>query len=152
MRRKVIRCICSSAIAVWRDAEEPWADVWVRWKTRPGRRCEMYGPTLMARADVEGEIQTAQHALDHPHADDPDWGPLFERIKTEAEARLRRLSTDGQEYDTDPHDPVPNLWTNAPWLTRATAEQLLAAWLADVHGISNPKFEWDHPRWLVRSM
>ena len=133
-KRKEIRCICHSPFAVWSTVEEPWSDVWVRWKTRPGRPTERYAPTLIARSDLEDELARTPAGTEHE----------------QLAALLRRLTTDGQEYDGDARERLPNLYTHAPQLTRAVAEQLLTAWLADVHGIINPKFHWQKPKIFIR--
>jgi hypothetical protein len=140
--------------------EEPWADVWVRWRERPGR-VRAFGPTLMARADVAGEVRKWQWCLQHyaRHlAGETLEIPNREMLECSREELpqavelLRRLDAEGWIFDRDPAERTPNLYTIRPWLTRATAEELLAKWLELVHGIHHPKFEWDRPKIFVRSM
>ena len=153
MNRKHVRCICHSAFAVYPDAEEPWSDVWVRWRDRPGR-VRAYGPTLISRADVLGEVEKYEFLIPHYSKDGSTEMEQFSREELpKARELLARL--DAERYiidDENPSEHTPNLYTAAEWLTRATAEDLLAVWLLDAHGIRNAKFEWDRPKIFVRSV
>lgn len=163
MSRKHVRCICHSpfAAAEYREVGEPWADVWVSWKERPGR-VRKFGPTLMARVDVVGEVEQHQAGIQRYGARNPAelaWlditnAEMLRYSQTElpqAQALLQQLDAEGWIFDRDPQTGTPNLYTIRPWLTRTTAEELLAKWLAAVHGVRHPKFEWDRPEIFVRS-
>jgi len=154
MSRKHVRCICHKPFAVvqYREVGEPWADVWVRWRERPGR-VKAFGPTLMARADVVGEVEKYTWCIEHYQKTGDAHMEAFAREELpQAQALLQRLDAEGWIFDRDPREGTPNLYTIRPWLTRATAEELLTKWLAAVHGVRQPKFEWDRPAIFVRSM
>jgi hypothetical protein len=155
-RRKVIRCISYSPFTVYPKAEEPWDDVWVSWKERPGRPRRKYGPTLIARADVRGEVEKYEFLIPLYSKGGSSENAEMEEFAREELPKAREMlaQLDWSEFiiDRDPKEKIPNLYTRQEWLTRETAEELLAVWLREVHGIRNPKFEWDHPKIFVRSI
>lgn len=152
MSRKHVRCISYSPISVYREAQTPWDDVWVRWRDRPGR-VRKYGPTLISRADVLGEVEKYEFLISHYAERGQTEMEQFSREELpKARALLARLDAEGYIIDDErPSEGTPNLYTSAEWLTRTTAEDLLAVWLFDAHGIRHPKFEWDHPEFFIHA-
>ena len=55
---------CNEPIAVEPDWPQPWSDVFLRFKERPGRRERRYGPTLYSRPELRAWI-----AQDLAHGD-----------------------------------------------------------------------------------
>lgn len=152
-RRKVIRCITSSPFAIYPEAEEPWSDVWVSWKERPGRSRRKFGPTLLARVDTRGEVEKDEFLIPLYAAEgNSEMEEFCREDLPKAQEMLRRVDAEDGIIDPDPKESCPNLYTTAEWLTRQTAEEMLARWLREVHGIRHPKFRWNHPKIFIRSM
>jgi hypothetical protein len=146
---KRIRVICHEPIAVSRQARQRWADVYLRFTTKPGRRIVRLGPTLMARADLLNSIESAQRMLSaEPHArhasDHAEW------IR-ENEALLERLAREPRFVETGDaahRHGIPNVYTRAMWIDRAEAEAMLRVVLRD-YGITACRFDWRRPTFIA---
>ena len=57
---KRVRITCYQPIALDPTIRQPWADVWIRFKTRSGRPAHEYGPTLLSRKELQGDIRKAR--------------------------------------------------------------------------------------------
>jgi hypothetical protein len=144
--------ICHSPFAVWPEAQEPWADVWVSWKERPGRPRRKFGPTLIARSNLEFDLQITRKCLaDAEQAGDGEMITAHRAELEQQEDTHRHLLVDKLLHSDAADDHAPDIYVDQDYLDRPTAERMLACWLRDVHGIAHPKFEWDHPHIFVHS-
>ena len=144
MARKRIHVTCHSAFAVYPKAAEPWADVWLAWKERPGRACRRTGPTLCGKANLEWDMQITNDCIAKHGPEDHAEGQEYER------RILAAVEADGiATLDTE---NCPNIYTARPYIDRSEAEKMLAWWLARAHSIRNPKFIWRRPSAFVQSV
>lgn len=143
-KRKRVRVTCHSPFAVYPEAEEPWTDVWLAWKERPGRACRRAGPTLCGRSNLEWDMEATASCIEKHGPEGFDEDRDYER------RILAAIEADGiATLDTE---NCPNIYTSRPYIDRAEAERMLAWWLARSHGIHNPRFDWRRPSVFVQSV
>ena len=118
----------------------PWADIWVKFTRKPGRKTECLAPTFIGRADVESNLK------------------YYRQLKRVDEEAVRELSGVLEALKTNPvvivptHNPsMPDIYTAAEMISREEAEQMISALLASL-GFSNPRFRWARTKvWSIPS-
>jgi alkylhydroperoxidase/carboxymuconolactone decarboxylase family protein YurZ len=153
-QRKRIQIRCHSILAVDRTAEEPWLDVWLRWKNGPGK-VRRAAPTLMGTEDLQRDLEISKLCLSDARANgDAKLIADFEAEIESQEDRLSHLGMDVVLHSDDPErtDGCPDIYMDKALLNRAAAEEMLSHWLHCVHGIANPKFVWRRPYAVVFAM
>lgn len=120
---------CDEPIVVGPDWPQPWSDVFIRFKVRPGRREPRYGPTLYSRPELRAWI-----------AHDLAYGDLREVDRLGAvEARLDR---EGIVVSREPGKlGIPDVFTTADAITRSEANRMLAILMREM-GYGACKFAW----------
>ena len=140
MKRVLVRCY--ESIAVDRDCRQPWSDVWIRYKARPGRRVYGFAPTLISRRELKFTLRQAQEEA---------------RTSEEAQVEVKRLegivarlqkSAVHVEID-GPDSECPNIYSVAAWIDRHEAETMLRAFMA-LRGFRRIKFLWSRPRLIIQ--
>jgi hypothetical protein len=102
------------------------ADVWIRWKAKPGRRLYYAAPTLICRAELLADLKrTRERHRKRPRLEDI----------AHDEAMLAALEV--SPHAADDYDP-PSVYTRAIGINRSETEQMLAFLLERRHGIKNP--------------
>lgn len=126
---KRVRVENSEPIAVEPDWPQAWADVYVRFKVRPGRRELRFGPTLYSRPELR-----AWMALDRARGDLRD---IDRQVAVET-----RLDREGIVVSQVPDAPeLPDVFTAADAITRAEANRMLAVLMREM-GYGRCKFAW----------
>lgn len=141
---KEIRLICHEPMSIDPTAAQAWADVYVEYRCRPGRRVNL-GPTLSGRADLEGMLRMNARLLARlgpvGHA---SMRALIEEDMAQDRARLARLAA-GETLIIDsegPEDAIPTLYTAAPLVTRRESERMITG-LLRARGLTAPlRFRW----------
>lgn len=64
-----VTLICHGVITVDPRNETAWEDVWVKFRHKSKRYS--YGPTLIGRADLDGELEMSEE-LQEEHKNDPE--------------------------------------------------------------------------------
>ena len=140
MKRVLVRCY--EPIAVDWDYRQPWSDVWIRYKARPGRRVYGFAPTLISRREWMFNLQEAQ-----------DEARTSKKAQTEVkrlESVVARLQTYAAYVEIDgPDSECPNIYSAAEWIDRREAETMLRAFMA-LRGFRRIKFLWSRPRLIVQ--
>ena len=140
MKRVFVRCY--EPIAVDRDCRQPWSDVWIRYKARPGRRVYSFAPTLISRREWMFNLQEAQ-----------DEARTSKKAQTEVkrlESVVARLQTSAVYVEIDgPDSECPNIYSVTEWIDRNEAETMLRAFMA-LRGFRRIKFLWSRPRLIVQ--
>ena len=140
MKRVLIRCY--EPITVDPDYRQPWSDVWIRYKARPGRRVYGFAPTLISRREWMFNLQEAQ-----------DEARTSEKAQVEVkrlESVIARLQTSAVHVEIDGQDSAcPNIYSVAEWIDRREAETMLRAFMA-LRGFRRIKFLWSRPRLIVQ--
>jgi hypothetical protein len=142
---KRVRVSCHEPLAVDPQARQPWADVYLRFKTRPGNHVVRSGPTLMGRNDLRRTIASTRRLA----TNDAD-GPFAEELAV-AEALLARVDVDGIVVDTASEGYArgcPDVYTAAPELDRAEASRMILAVLA-LHGVTRCRLDWRRPDLVI---
>lgn len=139
MKRVLVRCY--EPIAVDRDYRQPWSDVWIRYKARPGRQVYGFAPTLISRHEWMFNLQEAQ-----------DEARTSKKAQTEVkrlESVVARLQTSAVYVEIDGPDSGPTVYSAAEWIDRREAETMLRAFMA-LRGFLRIKFLWSRPRLIVQ--
>lgn len=136
-KQKRITCRGHCPIFVDPDYKQPWADVWIRFKARPGRAFE-FGPTLMTKQDVEAHLKiTEECQAEHPE---------FDYGKDIADARRALAALEVSDVYVDPEiHHGPEIYTSRDGIDRNEAERMLSAFVAR-YGYKNLKFVWKRPK------
>lgn len=160
-KRVLVRCY--EPIAVDPTYRQPWGDVWIRFKAKPGRRVYTFGPTLISRPEVERDLEMHRRMQDPEEAKELDaWmEEMGLRLPTDSaepldwsdkiaqdEALLTRLDREDLIVETLNDPGIPNLYTPAEFIDRAEAERMLASWMAGM-GHRQVKFKWLRPELIV---
>lgn len=140
MKRVLVRCY--EPIAVDQDCRQPWSDVWIRYKARPGRRVYGFAPTLISHRELLFNLRQAQ-----------DEARTSKKAQTEVkrlENVIARLQTSAVYVEIDGLDSeCPNIYSAAKWIDRREAETMLRAFMA-LRGFRWIKFLWSRPRLVVQ--
>lgn len=126
---KRVRVTNDEPMAVEPDWPQAWADVYIRFKVRPGRRERFLGPTLYSRPELRATI-----ASDRARGDLRDVDRLV--------AVDSRLDWEGIVLSPVPDAPdIPDIYTTADAITRAEANRMLAVLMREL-GYGRCKFAW----------
>jgi hypothetical protein len=107
-----------------------WADVWVRFTSRPGRRQIRLGPCINGREDLETMSRW----------DEKEGHPPSEETKAILAGNKIVVSKEGPEDIPEIHHP-------AAAVTRKEAEEAIAFWLKEKFGIAQCRFRWDRSKY-----
>jgi hypothetical protein len=144
MPRKRVRLTCHEPFAVDPTQKQPWADVYVMFKTRPGRRGVPIEPTLMSRSDLERTVESMESlAAEHPG--------MFADDVVEQRALLARVVEEGIVIDANDDQftrGLPDIYTSAWLMDRAEAERMLRVLLLR-YGIRQCRFDWVRPDLVI---
>ena len=113
---------------------QPWADVWVTFSGKPGRRRYEFAPTLLSRPELDLDLSNAK---DEANSSSEYSGHIARLEKIVAVLRSQRVYVD----PAYPNPYYPNVYTAAPWIDRSEAEAMLAYFLRAL-GIPRVKFAW----------
>jgi hypothetical protein len=152
-QRKHIRVHCYGPIAVSKDYESSWEDIWLRWKDRPGHARKAM-VTICGRANLENDIDIQRECLADATRDKKDYAHEFSAELATLRGVLDKLTTPESiaVYPREAEDNCPDLYCGREMLTRADAERVMAWWLEKKHGVRNVKFCWRRPRYMVVSI
>lgn len=141
MRSKTVTLICHGLITVEPDAKVAWEDVWVRYRYN-GKR-ESYGPTLIGRADLDGEIEFHDELQkEHP---EHDWSKdIAELARAASVLNSGSRVAIGDDWDNG----TPTLYFAEDYFDRAGAEEMIGAMMAHL-GHANVKFKWERKTDIV---
>ena len=151
-QRKRVRVTCYGPMSVYPEAESPWEDVWVSWKTRPGRSRERYIVTVAGRQNLESDLNIVSKCLDDAVAEHDE--KLIETFKVDLlqlQRILAAVSLCGVLDETD-KDGCVDIYVNKEFLNRVDTENALISWLEREHGVKRPKFAWRRPKAFILSM
>jgi hypothetical protein len=142
-KRKRVLVRCYEPIATDPSYRQPWSDVWIRFKARPGRRIYKYGPTLISRPELHLDLRrarerAAEEASEEAAADLAD----NERI----DALLKTVPI--YVHTGYPEPLYPNIYTTADWIDRREAEKILQALMTEL-GFGRVKFVWRKTRFVI---
>lgn len=141
MRPKTVTLICHGLITVEPDAKVAWEDVWVRYRHN-GKRLS-YGPTLIGRADLDGEIEFHDELKKkHP---EHDWS---EDIAKLAQAASILDSGSRVAIGDDWDNGTPTLYFAEDYFDRAGAEEMIRAMMIQL-GHASVAFNWERKTDIV---
>jgi hypothetical protein len=161
--RKRVQCFADFPFAQYPNARVPWDDVYLRWKGKPGRRVYRGAPCLECEAEVHADLKI--HEDIRNREDDEELNaldPIFRPARTTTKAErqtwyrdedatyqqvLKDLET--QEFACHGEGAGLHIYTKAQGINKREAERMLAWWLERTHGIRNPKFVWNRPKFWV---
>lgn len=141
---KRIQLYCHEPYVLRPAYQQPWSDVWIRYKTRPGR-VHRYGPTLISLPDQRRTVDFLKGFYrNHPEfEDDTEEVSNAEKVL----ARLEKGETVVEE-GTAPGFNCPTIYTPANGIDRAEAERMIYLFLASV-GVRRAKLVWKRPSILA---
>ena len=136
MQTKIIRCRCYGLISAHASAKAPWEDVWLRWKSKPGRRTYTKGTTLKTRAELLVDLRHGREL----QTEDPDAESGLVYV-----AGLEKILTglDENQYMIGPEADPTYIYTRSPGIDRAEAERMLLFFLRNRYEIRFPQFKWN---------
>lgn len=142
-RRKRVLVKCYDRIATDPFCRQPWLDVWIRFKARPGRRSYEYGPTLISRTELRADLRwSRKRAAEEPSGEAAADVAADERIET-------LLMTSPVYIHTGFPEPLyPNIYTSAEGIDRREAERMLQALMTEL-GFGRVKFVWRKVRFVI---
>lgn len=128
-------------MAVDPQSRHAWADVWLRFKARPGRTTYTYAPTLLSRSELQSDLRDAREAADESEEKLPHLKRLEE---------IHALLVSSVVYvDFGYPDPrCPDIYTAAEAIDRREAEAMLGVFVATL-GFHQVKFTWTKPSFLI---
>lgn len=145
--KKKITIRCYGPVAVGKQYESPWEDVWIYWKGKPGKKKYCIALCLHSKTSLEKDHEiNLELEKDHPG----EW-------KDEIQQTEKALETinKGEYYIDDLKDDlggeIPNIYSPKEWLNREEAERMLS-FILKLKGINNPKFIWRKPKIIVIPM
>ena len=83
---KRVRVTCYEPIAVHPTYRQPWADVWVTFTAKPGRRRYEFAPTLLSRPELDVDLSDAREEANSPDSS-PGEVERLENIATALETQ-----------------------------------------------------------------
>ena len=142
---KKVAVECWAPFAVEPTATQPWADVSIWYRARPGRRKYEFNPTLCSRGELRTDLREAKSAFEA----DQSGENAAELARLENFSQ--RLEREGVVMDMFHPDPTwPNIYTSAETIDRAQAEVILAAFLLKL-GFRRVKFRWIKPHLILHA-
>lgn len=145
MPQKRVLVVCHEPIAIDPTSRQGWADVWIRFKAKPGRSVYRWAPTLVSRSDLVRDLElTRKVQTENPDLD------FVEEVR-DLEAALERLKTEPRFVDDHPDllsRGIPTIYTAADTLDRREAEAMLDVLLARL-GQRNARYHWKRPGFVV---
>jgi hypothetical protein len=132
---KLVRCKCHEPIGLSREACQPWADVWIRFTAKPGRKARGYGPTLIAMPSLLSDLECAERAGDQQEVAE---------LKTIIALLEKWEVVIGNDWGYG----TPSIYTRSDYINRQVAETMLRemmAWL----GYKKARFKWERPKLVV---
>ena len=153
MPLKTVRVECFEPLAVDRDARQTWADLWIRFKAKPGRRVVRLALTLISRIDLEQQVR--RESADAQLSTDGARRAGEVAAQTRPSALLAAVLREGVALDlvTPPGLPrgyrLLTIYTAASLLHRAEAERMIRHLLEVDCGIRRCRLHWQRPKQLV---
>jgi hypothetical protein len=141
MRPKTVTLICHGLITVEPEAKVAWEDVWVRY--RHGGKRKSYGPTLIGRADLDGEIEF-HNELQREHPEH-DWS---EDVAELAQAAATLDSGARVAIGNDWDNGTPTLYFAEDYFDRSGAEEMIRAMMSHL-GEPDVKIQWQRKTDIV---
>lgn len=133
---KRVRCMTSVPLRM-SGVEVIWADVWLRYKGKPGRKVYWLSPCLEAAADIDRELEIyAECAREYPDSD------YSEEIRHIEEIREKLKQAD---FVISGEGACLSVYTSKDMIDRAEAERMLR-WLLAENGIRRTKLQWNKPK------
>lgn len=117
-----------------KEAKTLWADVYISFTTKPGRKKVSLGPCLICKKDVERSLEAEEK---------------FGKDKEEIEALKALLAGNCIEIEEKPHADMPNIYYPGEWITRESAEILIAHWLKIRFGFQKIRAKWKRNRFSI---
>ena len=115
-------------VAYWRSEPQPWCDVDISFKARPGRRVYRYWLTLMSRSDIESDLSMKTG------------DPLGDLRGIQLALKDSAIHIAAQRGGPR----MPHVFTSAEYIDRPIAEVMLRAFMAQL-GLRRTKFVWRKP-------
>jgi hypothetical protein len=133
--KKEVRALGNHPVSVYPHARQSWADVWLRYKVRRKLICK--GPTIMSRANLEGDIDLTRRLM----VSNPELMETWERDLARDTVILERLVTEAVVV-TNADQGCPDVYLATDDFDRCGAEVGLRALLLAL-GVSSPiRFDW----------
>jgi len=134
--RKTVRIYCYEPVAKYPEAQQPWSDVYLSFKAKPGRKVYRYAPTIttLAYMKIMNDFMVLGGTLQPEYSD----------------ALIQLVEKNGILIDTTEHGKpdMPEIFVSNDYLDRLTIEGILRIFLKTLQ-IGNVKFKWDKPSIIV---
>jgi hypothetical protein len=147
MSRKRIQCFADFPFAQYPDAKVPWDDVYLRWKGKPGRRVYRAAPCLECEAELKMDLKIHEDIRQRYNGEHDDW---YRKEDADYQRVLAELAV--ADYAASGEGAGLCIYTKSHGIDKHEAERMLAWWLNRTHGIRNPKFVWNRPKFIVTPM
>jgi hypothetical protein len=136
---KLVHCKGHEPIFIQPSFKQPWADVWINWAAKPGRKRMRCGPTLVSLPSAKQDLELTKRCADeNPSLDYAEDLEREEIIVTVLEA--------GAEIHCDKSlSGIPQITTSKDYIDRAEAERMLRFYLEQEHKLSVVRFKWHRP-------
>jgi len=118
-----------------------WSDVWITFTSKPNRKTNYYGPTLMSRTDLEGDIYIHRRCLEDSKLDGAKTDPEYWLKEiADGEKLLARLADEHIIVELGDRG-TPEIYINKKWFNRKDAEQMIDA-LMKALGYRGARVKW----------
>ena len=139
---KEIKVRCYGPIAVSKQYESPWEDVWLSWKGKPGRKKYYLGPCLKSRTECKSDLEiNLDCQKDYP---EHDWSDDIKRNKL-ALAAIKS----GKIFIDDNYPTIPDICSPKEFINRKEAEVMIGVVLKEMYDIKNIKCNWLKPNIII---
>ena len=121
-----------------REQKTLWADVWVSFTAKPGRKRISFGPTLSSKTDVQRSLECEER---------------YRKAKRKRDAEIDSLkallASDSIQIDERFNQNIPTLYWPGEWITRESEETLIAHWLKTRFGFQKIRAKWKRNRIII---
>lgn len=137
----------SSDLINFAECKVGWADVWIRFTSKPHRKVNYYGLTLISESDLENDLRIDYKCLRDvirerkPQDQIDDWTEYI----AEKKLLLRQLSEKNVVVD-DIHNPygTPNVYINQQWITKRDVNKMVDVFMKEL-GYRGARLKWEKP-------
>jgi len=142
MKQKRIVCRGHCPIFNYPDYQQPWADVWISFRTRPNKP-HYYGPTLLTKKCVERDLKSYLELQEENPELDWSYEIELERIQLKLLETEEIIVEIPKKYST-----MGEIITNKEYIDRKEAERMLTYYVNEL-GYKNLKFIWKRSKFIA---
>lgn len=144
-KMKKIIVNCHEPIAIDKKYDQTWSDVYLRFKSKPGKKVYLYNITLISKISFDEDVDIIKKSAEK-------YKELNFSQELEKNQLIEDYLTKGIIYVDNGNDNSYDIYTPTKWINRTEANRLLNYFLNKIGHSSNFKFVWKRPKLIVTPM